>query len=146
MPQSWVSFMKENGVKRVCCLLTADEIHNFYTKPPLKELYLAEFGKENILWAGITNDSLCSREALDKLIIPFLRKSIKDDGKTVVHCRAGSGRTSVILAAFLVRVRNMDIDEALKAVSNVAGVSRRLLDGVGKDYTRTDLVSLLKIV
>ncbi len=140
----WVDGMKTRGIKRVICLLPDAEIDDVYTLQPIREIYKREFGEDNICWAGILDSHICSRELLVKTIVPFMRKSVEKDDKFVVHCMAGAGRTSRILAAFLTHVRKMDPAKSLEGVSSIKGVYRAPLEGVGWNYSLKELLALLK--
>lgn len=110
----WVTFMKEQGIRRVCCLLGPDQLA-FYT-PDLLEQYRKAFGKHNVLSAPVKDYHLCDRKTLHTKIIPFLVEADEAGEPTVVHCSGGSGRTGHILAAFLVRRRGLSANDALQAV------------------------------
>ncbi|MBU3966028.1 MAG: dual specificity protein phosphatase family protein [Euryarchaeota archaeon] len=111
----WVTLMKEQGIKRICCLLTEDQL-NCYDGIDLLNLYSEEFGKENVCWAAIEDYHLCDEVKLIKTIIPFLMESDIREKPVVVHCSGGSGRTGHALAAWLVFGRAFSISEALSSV------------------------------
>ncbi len=140
----WVDGMKTRGIKRVICLLPDAEIDDVYKLQPIREIYKREFGEDNICLAGILDSHICSRELLVNKIIPFMQQSVKNDDKFVVHCMAGAGRTSRILAAFLTHIRKIDPAKALEAVSSIEGVYRHPLEGVGWNYSLKELLALLK--
>jgi protein-tyrosine phosphatase len=62
----------------------------------------------------------------------------------VVHCAAGVGRTSRVLAAFRTYVRGAGIEEALEQVTAVKAVYREPIEGIGEHFTRDELTSLLR--
>ena len=110
----WISYMRKNGIKRVCCLLTKDQL-DFYEVDLLEE-YRREFGPRNVCSAGITDCHLCDAETLTGKILPFLRESDQKCEPVVVHCSGGSGRTGHVLSAWLVHARGLSIDQALSQV------------------------------
>jgi|GEM_PF-206403 len=114
----WIAVMKEQGIKRICCLLTEDQL-NLYDDIDLLALYSEEFGKENVCWAAIEDYHLCDEVKLLKTIIPFLMESDIREKPVVVHCSGGSGRTGHILAAWLVFGRAFTISEALSSVKKI---------------------------
>ena len=110
----WISFMRQNGIKRVCCLLPREQL-DFYDVDLLEE-YRHEFGPRNVCCAGIPDCHLCDAETLTGKILPFLRESDQKCEPVVVHCSGGSGRAGQILSAWLVHARGLSIDEALSQV------------------------------
>ncbi|MDP2846291.1 MAG: hypothetical protein Q8N79_09530, partial [Candidatus Methanoperedens sp.] len=114
----WVALMKEQGIKRICCLLTEDQL-NRYDSIDLLNLYSEEFGKENVCWAAIEDYLLCDEVKLIKTIIPFLMESDIREKPVIVHCSGGSGRTGHVLAAWLVFGRAFSISESLSSVKKI---------------------------
>lgn len=114
----WVALMKEQGIKRICCLLTEAQL-NCYDGIDLLNLYSKKFEKENVCWAPIEDYHLCDEVKLIKTIIPFLMESDIQEKPVVVHCSGGSGRTGHILAAWLVFGRAFSISEALSSVKKI---------------------------
>lgn len=110
----WVSFMKERGIARVCCLLSQPELH--YYRHSLLEGYEKAFGGGNLCWVPIADYHLCAKSFLQKTILPFLKESDIQNLPVVVHCSGGAGRTGHVLAAWLVGGRKFCIEEALSAV------------------------------
>ena len=110
----WISFMRNNGIKRVCCLLTEEQL-DFYDVDLLEE-YQHEFGPRNVCSAGIPDCHLCDAETLTGKILPFLREADQKCEPVVVHCSGGSGRAGQVLSAWLVHARGLSIDEALSQV------------------------------
>src|SRR5438093_895089 len=71
MVQAWISCMKEQGIKRVCCLLSARQLR-YYTDD-LLAVYQVAFGKSHVCWAEIEDFHLCEARRLAEEILPFLR-------------------------------------------------------------------------
>lgn len=118
--QRWVAFMKQQGIRRVCCLL-GDEIRNYETD--LLQEYRLAFGQKRVCHAAIEDFSYCSREQLLHVILPFLFESRRMSEPVVVHCSAGCGRTGHVLAAWLAAARAMPAEAAEDAIL-VQGVYR----------------------
>jgi len=113
MVEDWIQFMRSQGIKRVCCLLP-DEQLAFYSD--LLETYKQEFGSQLVCWAPIADFNLADLETLTQKIIPFLIEADQQNQKVVVHCSGGIGRTGHVLAAWLVSVRGLSNEAAIKAV------------------------------
>ena len=111
--REWINFIKDNGIKRVVCLLPRKQLE-YYTSP-LLDVYEKEFGRENILWAPIEDFHLCDKEMLRK-ILQFLKDADNKGERVVVYCSGGLGRTGHVLAAWLVFGRRFSIEDALNAV------------------------------
>jgi protein-tyrosine phosphatase len=112
--KKWISFMKNQGIKRVCCLLSQDQLN--YYEENLLAIYCEEFGHSNVCWAPMEDFHLCNPVTLEKKILPFLKESEIKGEKVVVHCSAGIGRTGHILAAWLVFGRKFSVEEAFSAI------------------------------
>ncbi|WP_244918042.1 protein-tyrosine phosphatase family protein [Nostoc linckia] len=113
MVEDWIEFMKGQGIKRVCCLLH-DEQLAYYSD--LLGAYKQEFGSQLVCWTPIADFHLVDLETLTQKIIPFLIAADKQNEKVVVHCSGGIGRTGHVLAAWLVSVRGLSNEAAIKAV------------------------------
>ena len=110
----WISFMKSQGIQRVCCLLPQEQLD--FCKVDLLAEYRRAFGEGNVCSAAIPDGYLCDGETLHGKILPFLRESDQRGEEVVVHCSGGSGRVGHILSAWLVHARGITIDEALSIV------------------------------
>lgn len=109
----WVSFMKRQGIKRVCCLLPDKQLARYSN---LIGTYQQEFGINHVCWAPIEDFHLCDNETLIKKILPFLAEADFQNEKVVVHCSGGIGRTGHVLAAWLVSGRGLSNLDAIAAV------------------------------
>ena len=117
----WIAFMKKQGIKRIICLLSEDELGYYPTLTGgLLGIYAEDFGPDNVLWAPTADRRLCSGEAI-KHVCYFLRAGMLNGQKTVVHCSAGQGRTGQVLVAWL--IYNYSISER-KAISVVEALQR----------------------
>lgn len=114
--RQWVSFMKDHGISRICCLLSKSEVDRYTGVQSLREIYHSEFGESNICWAPVKDFTLCHRSLLKETIIPFLKDSDVSNQRVVVHCLGGHGRTGHVLAAWLTWGRSFTVDEALETV------------------------------
>jgi protein-tyrosine phosphatase len=112
--EEWVSFMKGQGIVRVCCLLTEGQFA--YYACDLLNAYRQSFGVGNVIHVEVEDFHLCERERLIGEIMPFLKESDALERPVVVHCSGGSGRTGHVLAAWLVGGRGYGVVEALGAV------------------------------
>ncbi len=112
--QEWLTFMKEHGILRVCCLLPSNQLG--YSRVDLLALYRAAFGAANVCAVRVEDYHLCKREDLELRVLPFLAESDRASEPVVVHCPGGSGRTGHVLAAWLVRHRGLSVDQALESV------------------------------
>ncbi len=113
MVEDWTEFMKVQGIKRVCCLLPDEQLASY---SDLLGTYKQEFGSQEVCWAPIADFNLADLETLTQKILPFLIEADKQNQKVVVHCSGGIGRTGHVLAAWLVSVRGLSNEAAIKAV------------------------------
>lgn len=109
----WITYMKNQGIKRICCLLM-DKLSKY--KSDLLGMYEKAFGERNLCWVPVKDFTLVKEESLMKEILLFLATSVQRKEPVVVHCSGGIGRTGHVLAAWLVYGRNMNNDEAIQAV------------------------------
>jgi atypical dual specificity phosphatase len=49
----------------------------------------------------------------------FVQDSVKNGKTTLVHCLAGEGRTGCVLAAYMIKERGVDADEAIRALRQI---------------------------
>src|SRR5262245_3103895 len=69
LAEEWTSFISQQGIKRVCCLLDVPELHFYETD--LLELYRRQFGMENVCWAPVPDFHLSDERTLNTLVLPF---------------------------------------------------------------------------
>ena len=110
----WIHFMKKEDIERVCCLL--DDYYLKMYKDNLLEVYIDEFGAENVCHAPLKDFTLINKVVLNNKVIPFLKYSDENQKKVVVHCSAGIGRTGQVLAAWLVRKYGFLPEEACERI------------------------------
>lgn len=110
----WIRFMKDEGIKRVCCLLTREQLN--YFEEDLMSIYREKFGGDNLCWAPVEDFHLCDLRTLTEEIIPFLATSSDRGEPVVIHCAGGMGRTGHVLAAWLVYGRGYNVEQALSEV------------------------------
>lgn len=113
----WVAYMKEQGIKRVCCLLHQDQLRAY--RVDLLAAYGKEFGPDNVCWAPIADYHLCDVGLLKERILPFLKESDHTGQPVVVHCQGGRGRAGQILAAWLISGRGLPVTDAIAAVKEM---------------------------
>ena len=109
----WIEFMSDRDIRRVCCLLTENQLDRYDN---LLGSYRQAFGSERVCWAPIEDFSLVTPEILIDQILPFLAIADQQQKKVVVHCSGGIGRTGHILAAWLVAGRGFTRELAISAV------------------------------
>jgi len=110
----WLGFMKARKIKRICCLLSQDQIEGYGLDLP--SIYKQALGQVRVCWSPISDGHLAAVEQLTGVILPFLDAAEKGGEKVVVHCSAGMGRTGFVLAAWLVHGRGLNPQEALEQV------------------------------
>ena len=131
---AWVRFASARGIERVICLLEDCTL--------LALAYDAHFGAENVLHLRIADVGVPTAEQLSRAVA-FIDGSVAEDRTVVVHCMAGMGRTSIVLAAWLVRSRGYDIaavDEALRSTGAIRRLYEKVEWGV---ISRDDLHALI---
>lgn len=110
----WLAFMDAQRVRRVVCLLTAEQLA-YYDDLPAS--YRAHFGGACVRCAPIPDLYLADESTLTEGILPFLVDADLHGERTVVHCSAGIGRTGHVLAAWLVAGRGYSNQDAIAAVA-----------------------------
>jgi protein-tyrosine phosphatase len=138
----WVAFMKGQGIQRVVCLLTEQELKYYPLDEGLLGLYATAFGPDNVLWAPTPDMQLPTAEALPHIMY-FLYNSLERREKTVVHCAAGQGRTGLVLAAWLIFHERVSERKAIKMVEEQ---NRSLREAVHRGkVSEMDMMALLAV-
>lgn len=112
----WISFMRDQGIERVCCLLSGDQLAGTEANT---DHYREAFGPERVRHVPIADHHLADEELLADRILPFLHDAVAADEPVVVHCLAGIGRTGHVLAAWLVDGRGYDVVDAIETVKEM---------------------------
>ena len=113
--KNWISYMKAQGIKRVCCLLSEEELRDYQEN--LLSTYWSEFGQDNVISAPVEDVHLISPVLL-KHVLGFLKESHERKKPVVVHCAGGLGRTGHVLSAWLVSRGGFPVAEALSTVKS----------------------------
>lgn len=113
----WIAYMKEHGIRRVCCLLHDAQLGSY--KEDLLATYRRAFGPEQVCWAPIADYHLCDVGLLKDRILPFLKEADSKGEPVVVHCQGGRGRAGHVLAAWLVCGRGFPLEDAVTAVKDM---------------------------
>ena len=135
----WEDFMRAHGVSRVCCLLDARQLAGFPVN--LEVEYQRLFGATCVLMEPIADHHLCSRQALRRRILPFLRAADTISERAVIHCWGGNGRTGHVLAAWLVAARGLSPMEAIEAVEATGRLPREAV--LAGNASLDELIELL---
>jgi protein-tyrosine phosphatase len=130
--EAWSRFMKSQGIERVVCLLTGDEVFARHAE---------HFGAEYVLHVPTPDFSLPTRRGLLEAM-EFLEEAARHSSPAVVHCGGGIGRSAVVLAAWLVRSRGWSADAAIDAVQS-APVLRDVYEAVGTRVTEKGVRELI---
>lgn len=134
----WISFMREAGIERVCCLLTGAQLDRYDGNVAR---YREAFGDDRVLHAPIPDHHLADAATLREDVLPFLDDAVAADERVVVHCLAGIGRTGQVLAAWLVHHHDYHPRRALETVREMG---RAPDDAVERgNATETELHDLL---
>ena len=137
----WIRYMREQGVRRVVCLLPDEQLAYYGgVRGGLLERYATAFGAENVAHRPIPDFRLADAQTL-RAILGDLRDADSKGEKVVVHCSGGIGRTGHVLAAWLVHGRGYGAEEAIAAVRRMG---RNPLEAVAAGVVTEDkLMALL---
>ena len=135
----WADFMRAQDVTRVCCLLDPGQLAGFPVN--LETEYNRLFGATRVLMEPIADHHLCSRQALRRNILPFLRTADTRSERAVIHCWGGNGRTGHVLAAWLVAARGLSPVEAITVVEATGRLPREAV--LAGNATLDELIELL---
>ena len=138
--QDWIDTMQRNGVQGVVCLLPKNQLD--YYAVDLLAAYREAFGEDMVCWAPVEDYYLVNEDTLNSVILPFLDEAVNLGIRVVVHCSAGSGRTGLVLAAWLVHRYDLSPQEALRTVENSGRHPREAI--IQGNAAEAELISLLE--
>ncbi|CAH0489612.1 unnamed protein product [Peronospora farinosa] len=103
------------GVKAIVTMNQPVELLPNFLSTPISS---AEWEKEQITQCfGSTGDFSPPTLATIERCVNFVHEQIDvQQNTTYVHCKAGRGRSTVIVVAFLIKYRHMTLDEAFEVV------------------------------
>ncbi len=119
-------FMQHHAIQQIVCLLPQSSW-------PIMQMicwsaYQSRFGAQNVCWAPIEDFQLADPYLLTNRILPFLVRADRQQKRVPVHCSGGIGRTSHVLAAWLVAsavaLSNAQAIEAVRRTGRNARGSR----------------------
>ena len=116
---AWAECVKAKGVKRVLCLLSAQEL-TFY-ETPLQELYAASFAASGVTCVAAMYDQGALAAILDALSAAERARE-----PIVVHCASGQRRTADVLALWLHNRYHISVEEAVAEVAAHSKTTRTL--------------------
>lgn len=110
----WIAFMKDQGIKRVCCLLPEGQLG--YYDEDLLGAYRNAFGDENVCWSPVSDDALIAKDELEGTILAFLQDADGEQEPVVVHRSNGDAATAMVLVAWLIQGWGIPFDKAVDKV------------------------------
>lgn len=98
----WMEFMESQGIKRVVCLMSADELERFEVN--LLETYASKM-------TDVTLVNMKSEGAADQLSKAY-KEACSAQEKVVTHCVGGQMRTGIALGSWIAKEYNLSPEEA----------------------------------
>lgn len=120
----WVSFMLDNGIKRVLSMLGDDEKEEYYPEFDLDSLMTDAFGE-----GKYTRTSVFVEGARDTMLAAM--HAAKEANETIViHCSGGEGRAALGMGLWLLDVYGLAPEDAAQEIieetARHEGIARRM--------------------
>ncbi len=71
----------------------------------------------------LTNNSNLILAVESEKILPYLNEYLKNKKKVLIHCRAGMQRSATLVASYLIRYKNYDIEKAKSVIKNKRSIA-----------------------
>lgn len=111
-----LEFMKTEGINVVVCVTKAFENNSGTFQVPIK---LADYKEAGIDVFQMPADDFETLPEDDlETIASYIDEKIKEGKKVYVHCKAGRGRSTQAVIAYLVTKRKMTVDEGFRLVQS----------------------------
>ena len=111
--EEWISFMKENKVKRVLTLLDPNEIELY--EQPLESIYK----RHGFAFAHVP----MGKPGVVDRVMAALEEALQANERIIAHCTHGMGRSGRVSAAWLVHKYGLSAEEATEEVMATAEIS-----------------------
>ena len=119
-----ISWLKDRGITTILCLL----------EQPLNKEEATSMG---LRYVNIPMEDHGKPE-VEKLLeaVDVIKETISRDGKILIHCAAGLGRTGTVLAAYLIKEEGFDVDSAVEYVRRrrPGSIERKQVDALREFY------------